>query len=159
MKKLLLMLILFVSVLGSAMAQEVYAYKATKFVNNDGVISSSNSNNVVYYTFANGGNTVYYSDSKGNIAGFKEVYKYQYTRDNCKYYRHERIVSVPTFNMSNLFETRVLGWDIMIVSMDRKTINIKNGYSDENPDGLGTSVYKRVETNNANSGRIPTLIE
>lgn len=164
MKKLLLMIISFVSVLGSVMAQEVYAYKMTKVVSNDGVISSSKRNDVCYYTFTNGGNTVYLSDSKGNSKGDitpddKKVYKYQYTKDNCKYYRYERTVSVPTFNMSNLFETRVIQWDIMIVSMDRNTINIKPCFSKDYPDGIGTQVYKRVEINNDNSRNIPTLIE
>lgn len=157
MKRLLITLICFSCIWSIVVAQEVLSYRFTKTVNQDGVISTVDSKDVCYFTFASGGNTVYLSDANGSIKndlGTNKVYKFQYTRDNCNYYLYE--LRIPLFPIGS-GKYSVPFWETMIVSMDKATINIVH-YSRDNPETYYTYVYKRCDPQSTKP-KMPTLIE
>lgn len=146
MKKLLLLLVLFVSVLANVMAQEYYCYKMTKSIDGNGIVRVYD-DQFRYFGFSSNGNTVYTCDSRGSANQMSTYYRYQYTKDNCRYYR---------FNLQVPGQPQRF-YDILIVSADKKTINSLS-YELEKSEPYSTVVFKRRDTQTA-TPVVPGLIE
>lgn len=144
MKKLLLLLVLFVSALANVMAQEVYAYKMTKNIDANGVLCPIDNKVVAYRAFTANGNIVYTCDASGVAGQLSHQYKYQYTRNNCRYYRCDLGYGTKMYY-------------VLVVSPDKKILN-QLTYFDGKSEPHSTAVYKRVEPQDTNL-LIPGLIQ